>query len=71
MRSLTGALPPEGPAGTSRHQEADEGLTPMPKHHRSAKEEERYWRFRAGLEIAKLVFDVVWDILRRGGGTLL
>jgi hypothetical protein len=39
----------------------------MPKRYRTAKEEERYWRVRAGLEIARLVFEVLWDVLRRGG----
>jgi hypothetical protein len=39
----------------------------MPKRRRSAEEEERYWRIREGLEIARLAIGVLWDILRRGG----
>ena len=46
---------------------AGEGDGSMPKRNRTAKEEERYWRIRAGLEVARLVCEVLWEILRRGG----
>jgi hypothetical protein len=40
----------------------------MPKRHRSAEEEERYWRTRVILEYARVAIEILWDVLRRGGG---
>jgi len=44
------------------------GIGLMGRRRRSPRDEERYWKMRIVLEFARVAAEVVWDLLRRGGG---